>query len=231
MARAAATAVAEPVAFAPVDATAAVPAAQLAPEVLERADDPVRLARRIESVLRRRTARVVVVLERLCDGHNYSAVLRTAEALGIQHVYLINPPEEGVRYQSSASAARSRKQALLKRTTERDANRGAKDPAPTPGSRKDRRLKAAEGLWEADQALDANHASAARGASRFLSVREFKDADACLDALREEKRTVWATDLGQGASVLAPGAAWLTEEEGACAGRRTSEPPYFRVRE
>ena len=28
-------------------------------------------------------------------------------------------------------------------------------------------------------------------------------------ALREEGRTVWATDLAQGAVVLAPGAAWL----------------------
>jgi tRNA G18 (ribose-2'-O)-methylase SpoU len=51
-----------------------------------------RVLRKAETVLLRRTARIVVVVERCCNDHNYSAILRTAEALGVQHVYLIQPP-------------------------------------------------------------------------------------------------------------------------------------------
>jgi hypothetical protein len=54
-----------------------LPDGQLDPTSYEEAGTDDRLARRIETVLRRRTARVTVVLERLCDGHNYAAVLRT----------------------------------------------------------------------------------------------------------------------------------------------------------
>jgi tRNA (guanosine-2'-O-)-methyltransferase len=49
---------------------------------------PARL-RRIEEVLRARLASVTLVFEDLCDPHNVSAVLRTAEALGIQDVHLV----------------------------------------------------------------------------------------------------------------------------------------------
>jgi hypothetical protein len=39
---------------------------------------------RVEAVLRRRTQRFVVVLEHVLDDHNQQAVMRTAEAMGIQ---------------------------------------------------------------------------------------------------------------------------------------------------
>ncbi|KAG7383798.1 hypothetical protein PHYBOEH_009792 [Phytophthora boehmeriae] len=51
-------------------------------------DAPERL-RRAETVLAHRTRRIVLVLEQCMDSHNHQAVLRTAEALGIQHVWLI----------------------------------------------------------------------------------------------------------------------------------------------
>ncbi|RLN53495.1 hypothetical protein BBJ29_008003 [Phytophthora kernoviae] len=51
-------------------------------------DAPERL-RRAETVLAHRTSRIVLVLEQCIDSHNHQAVLRTAEALGIQHVWLI----------------------------------------------------------------------------------------------------------------------------------------------
>ncbi|EED93527.1 rRNA methyltransferase, partial [Thalassiosira pseudonana CCMP1335] len=38
-----------------------------------------------------RTSRLVIVVERCTNDHNYSAILRTAEALGVQHVYIISP--------------------------------------------------------------------------------------------------------------------------------------------
>ena len=51
-----------------------------------------RVLRKAETVLQRRTGRFVVVVERICTDHNHSAIVRTAEALGIQHLWLIEPP-------------------------------------------------------------------------------------------------------------------------------------------
>ena len=82
---------------------------QAAPVAFERADDASRVARRIETVLSRRTSKVIVVLERLVDGHNYSAIFRTCEALGVQHVWIVGPPERaaGPSRARASSSARS----------------------------------------------------------------------------------------------------------------------------
>ena len=56
------------------------------------ADDPLRRFRKCEAVIHRRNSRVVVVIERCNESHNYSAVLRTAEALGYHHVWVVAPP-------------------------------------------------------------------------------------------------------------------------------------------
>jgi len=60
--------------------------------------DPLRRLRKCETVLQRRTSRIVLVLERTCKSHNFSAVIRTAEALGIQHLWLISPPSFDADY-------------------------------------------------------------------------------------------------------------------------------------
>lgn len=51
-----------------------------------------RLLRKAEAVILGRTASVVLVLERSGKSHNYSAVLRTAEALGVHGVWCVDPP-------------------------------------------------------------------------------------------------------------------------------------------
>eukprot|EP00928_Gymnodinium_smaydae_P070656 TRINITY_DN54450_c0_g1_i1.p1 TRINITY_DN54450_c0_g1~~TRINITY_DN54450_c0_g1_i1.p1 ORF type:complete len:377 (+),score=111.43 TRINITY_DN54450_c0_g1_i1:110-1240(+) len=53
------------------------------------ADIPAPRLQRAEAVLQQRTGRFCVVLETTCDARNETAVLRTAEALGIQHVAII----------------------------------------------------------------------------------------------------------------------------------------------
>ena len=87
----------------------------------ERADDESRVARRIETVLARRTSRLIVILERLVDGHNYSAIFRTCEALGIQNVWIIGPPEE--RYASRQSLSRAVQMDRAARFAKADENR------------------------------------------------------------------------------------------------------------
>jgi tRNA G18 (ribose-2'-O)-methylase SpoU len=65
---------------------------------MDRADLELRRVRKVEAVVRRRTSRVVLVLERTTYAHNYSAVMRTAEALGVQNVWVINPPQNDDPY-------------------------------------------------------------------------------------------------------------------------------------
>lgn len=50
-----------------------------------------RMIRKAEGAIRNRTSRLIVVIERCTNDHNYSAILRTVEALGVQHVYIIAP--------------------------------------------------------------------------------------------------------------------------------------------
>lgn len=52
--------------------------------------------RRLEAVLVRRTTRFTLVLDGLVDEFNVSAVLRTAESLGVQHVWIVaHVPQAG----------------------------------------------------------------------------------------------------------------------------------------
>ncbi|OEU08920.1 SpoU_methylase-domain-containing protein, partial [Fragilariopsis cylindrus CCMP1102] len=39
-------------------------------------------------------SRLIIVVERCTNDHNYSAILRTVEALGVATVYMIDPPDE-----------------------------------------------------------------------------------------------------------------------------------------
>eukprot|EP00963_Diacronema_lutheri_P001116 scaffold73_cov337-Pavlova_lutheri.AAC.11 len=56
-------------------------------------EEAPRRLRKAEAVLLQRTSRVVVVLERSCDAYNHMAVLRSAEAFGVQHVWIVEPVE------------------------------------------------------------------------------------------------------------------------------------------
>jgi tRNA (guanosine-2'-O-)-methyltransferase len=62
--------------------------------------------RRMEEVLAGRTDRLLLVLDNLCDPHNLSAILRTAEGFGLQHVLLTGLVPEGVNPQIVRGAQR-----------------------------------------------------------------------------------------------------------------------------
>lgn len=59
--------------------------------LIDSVDDSIRRLRKAETVLSRRTDRVVLVIEAVCDMFNLQAIYRTAECLGIQHVHVIQP--------------------------------------------------------------------------------------------------------------------------------------------
>jgi len=65
--------------------------------LMDSPDLDLRLLRKAEAVIQQRTTSLIIVVERCTNDHNYSAIIRTAEALGIQQVWLIDPTiEEGI---------------------------------------------------------------------------------------------------------------------------------------
>ncbi len=64
---------------------------------------------RLTSVLNKRQPDLTVVLENVFDPHNISAVMRTADAVGIQDIFILNdkiPPHRKWGVKSSSSAAK-----------------------------------------------------------------------------------------------------------------------------
>ena len=92
---------------------------------------PARVVR-CEKVLRARTGRVLLVLDRIHDPHNEAAVHRTAEALGVQHVWSVAPVLVDKKKRSAKAATLSR----LARSSSSSPSRGSSswipDPPPQP---------------------------------------------------------------------------------------------------
>lgn len=64
---------------------------------------------RLSSVLDKRQGNITVVLENVFDPHNISAVMRTADAVGVQDIFILNtriPPHKKWGARSSSSAAK-----------------------------------------------------------------------------------------------------------------------------
>ena len=144
--------------------------------LIDSVDLDLRLIRKAEAVIQARS-NLIVVVERCTNDHNYSAILRTAEALGIQHVWIIDPnaivanvvlPEESSH---DESMIRSQKNTFPKLTPE-----------------------------EVEQ--KRKHRLFAQNATEWLDLREFATTSECIEALRDQKYQIWTTDLSQEAVCL-----------------------------
>lgn len=65
-------------------------------------------SQRLNEVLDKRQPDLTVVLENVFDPHNISTVMRTCDAVGIQHIHIINdriPPHKKWGYRSSSTAS------------------------------------------------------------------------------------------------------------------------------
>ena len=143
----------------PLRMRSAVPPSQLCPSEFEEPSTDGRLLRRIETVVQRRTARIVLVLERLQDGHNYAAVLRTCESLGVQHVWIVSPPKRDDLFETAARRGRENNVEFAKKQIEKEARRDERpgDSRPTEGSKRQRRVARRARVWEETDALDGEH--------------------------------------------------------------------------
>ena len=139
-----------------------------------------RILRKAEAAIRGRTSRLVIVVERCTNDYNYSAILRSAEALGIQHVYIIAP--------------QSMTQTLQREDiNDDDAEKGGGNQYLVNSSgQKLNRVKEKE---VEDRAL---HHLFAQRATEWLTVHEFDTTQECVDHLKNDLGyTLWVTDLSQ----------------------------------
>jgi tRNA G18 (ribose-2'-O)-methylase SpoU len=161
---------------APLPVTAAPPEARdMTSEPHDTMGDPLRLARKAETVLRARNDRVLLVLENCSDDLNHVAILRTCEALGVMRVFLVEAVPTANVHNSFKSDARS----------SRSRNRLA--------------ARAKQRGFSFDPLLGLRRAQLYCG---HLDVRSFGDVPSCLAALEADGREIWATDLAQEAIPL-----------------------------
>ena len=183
-------------------------------------DAPNRVLRKAETVLRGRTGRLAVVIEKTNDVHNYTAVLRTAEALGVQHVHMICPPltpGEGTPGEGTpgrgeeAGSGESGGGGLsgvegfdnfVTRDSVGKNNFADKNFAGSKKQSKKKNKKVKPGDWVDDEKEEAAHNAFARTAVKWLTVHEYTSTAACLEQLKKDGYEVWATDLGQEAVSL-----------------------------
>ena len=150
-----------------------------------------RMIRKAEGAIRLRTSRLIIVIERCTNDHNYSAILRTAEALGVQNIYVINPPTES----SLKGDVEFEKENEIRRLSS-DGDKRTQLVAIGKGSKVVK--NASDGVVK-DRAM---HHLFARKATEWLDVREFDNTTSCLAALKEDGYQIWATDLSQEAVCL-----------------------------
>jgi len=123
-------------------------------------------------VIQLRTNRLLIVVERCTNDHNYSAILRTAEALGIATIYTIDPPTNRIVTDDEA---------LLFDTNQKQ-NKIA--------------------ITEEEKEIKRMHHIFAKNAQEWLQIRDFATAEECVACCREQGYQLWVTDLSQQAEAL-----------------------------
>jgi tRNA G18 (ribose-2'-O)-methylase SpoU len=168
---------------APVNGAAAAPHQPETAPIMDSADLDLRLIRKAEAVIQGRTSSVTLVVERCTNDHNYSAILRTAEALGIQHVWIIDPPA----------------------WTDIDGD-GIDGIDDKDGNDNDNANRNRTGLKLTPEEIEQRqmHRLFAQNATEWLTLREFANTTECVAALKESGHEIWVTDLSQEAVPLTP---------------------------
>ena len=146
------------------------------PQIMDAVNLDLRMIRKAEGVIRYRTSGITIVIERCTNDWNYSAILRTSEALGIQNVFIVDPPVVTVDPDEETEADQD----------ERKSHGKAPPAALTKEEQENRRA----------------HHLFAQNATAWLTITNFSSTQECIDALLAAGHTIWATDLSQEAVPL-----------------------------
>ena len=130
---------------------------------------------------------ILIVIERCVNDFNYSAILRTAEALGVQDVWLVDPPPMPTTNDEDVSETPPNED-----SNDNSCSTSGNQQQPTVDSM----------LTPLEKELRKKHHLFAQKATEWLSIREFPTSTSCLHDLRSEGYDVWATDLSQEAVSL-----------------------------
>jgi hypothetical protein len=174
-----------------------------------------RRLRKAETILQRRTGELLLVLEASYDLRNQAAVLRTADCLGIQNVWIVEPvavkgsvaagsgavPSPNLAggrrrhvTQKARAAAKKREQVeaqmaqVVRNNLHQSMGDGSKRAPLEPGDNKTAQVPVS--------------AKIARQSAEWLTLRTFADTSSCIRALRKEGYAIWVTCLAQGAASL-----------------------------
>lgn len=147
--------------------------------LMDSPDLDYRLIRKAEAVIQGRTSRLLIVVERCTNDHNYSAILRTAEALGVQNLWIVDPPSMSPPIVAVVGGGATTNQVQHVDQHHRPVQRTA-----------------------AEEAERVSHTLFAQRAQEWLTLRTFRTTTECLSALRDDGYTVWVTDLSQHAVPL-----------------------------
>ncbi len=167
-----------------------------------------RILRKAETALQWRTSRLIIVVERCTNDHNYSAILRTAEALGVQHVYIIAPQDRNATLRIGVGGDDANLEIGMNAVAD-------KEPQNMELS-ENIKLHRSNGqivkrYSEADVKDRANHHLFAQRALEWIEVTEFDTTKECIEKLRRDGYDIWSTDLSQVAVTLDE--EGLTDEE------------------
>lgn len=126
-------------------------------------------------------------------------IRRTAEALGVQHVWIISPSfiqptlVDGTHVaEPETTQCTDDKYICLDTVTETTKLKSSTGQTVKRATESEKRERAMHHLF-------------ARKATEWLTVREFDDTKSCIDALRADGRQIWVTDLSQVAVCLTEG--------------------------
>jgi tRNA G18 (ribose-2'-O)-methylase SpoU len=171
------------------------------PLLWDHPDLDLRLIRKAEAVIQGRTDAIIIVVERCTNDHNYSAILRTAEALGIQTVYIIDPPAPTVVGQDGTVQFLSTAATVANETDEtntNDNNQGGNESYVNDRST----MPVIRLTSESEKKAFADHRKFAQNATEWLTIHEFGTTTECLQRLKADGYQVWVTDLSQEAVPL-----------------------------
>ncbi|KAL7561840.1 hypothetical protein ACA910_009678 [Epithemia clementina (nom. ined.)] len=180
-----------------------------ASEIWDSPDLDLRLLQKAEAVVRWRTMGLTVVVERCTNDHNYSAILRTVEALGIQHVAIVDSV-------TSSNSRRNHQLIVEKDNANTENHDDDDDDGNGKNNNKSKPSKAngdpkfldskSKRVQLTPQELEQHHLHRlfAQNATEWLTITEYATTKECVDALQATGHQIWVTDLSQKAVSLMP---------------------------